>query len=150
MSISTGAAAVPADFKALKFAYFDDTPVQLLRWVPINELYAEYPDRSVTETPCVISREGTNFIFGPDSKDGTLKGIYYAKQDPLETTDNSWYVVNASDALVYGAMMEAALFIKDPEMYNFWRPQFEETVRTLQEEEYNSGASFGSLAQRTA
>jgi hypothetical protein len=72
--------------------------------------------------------------------DGTavLKGVYYAKQDGLETTDNSWYVDNAPDALVYGCMVEASLYTQNPEMYNFWRPMFDEAVRTIKEEEEQS------------
>ena len=43
VSISSGVAAVPSDFKALKFAYFDANPAQLLQWVSIDEIYNDYP-----------------------------------------------------------------------------------------------------------
>jgi hypothetical protein len=150
VSISSGVAAVPADFKALKFAYYDRTPAALLEWVSITELYNDYPNRSNSAIPCVISREATNFVFGPVSQDGTLKGVYYAKQDPLETTDNSWYVDNAPDALVYGSMAEAALFTKDLEMYNFWQPQFLESVRTIKDEQRQAETSRGSIRVRAS
>ena len=39
VAISSGVAAVPADFKALKFAYFDASPAELLQWVSVEELY---------------------------------------------------------------------------------------------------------------
>lgn len=150
VSISSGVAAVPSDFKALKFAYFDNTPVELLDWVSVEEVYRDYPDRTNASLPCVISREGSNFIFGPRSKDGTLKGIYYAKQDPLRTTDSSWYVVNAPELLLYGALMEAAPFIHGDERIPVWEQFFAQALKTVQTEERNSSVSMSSLVQRAS
>ena len=149
ISISSGVAAVPSGFKQLKFAYFSATPAQLLQWVPLEELYRDYPNRSATGTPKVISREGTNFVFGPYSKDGTLNGVYYKKQDPLRTTDNSWYVTNAPDVLLYGSLLEAAPFIKDDERLPIWRDLYSEAVDTLKAEQANAETSMGQLITRT-
>ena len=149
VSISSGVAAVPSTFKALKFAYYDRSPIQLLRWVSINELYNDYPNRA-TGVPCVISREGANFVFGPASNDGTLKGIYYAKKDPLRTTDPSWYATNAPEVLLYGSLLEAAPFLINDERIPVWQMFFNERVETLKEEQVNSEHSQGSLAQRTS
>lgn len=149
VSIASGVAAVPADFKALKFAYFDSTPVQLLKWVAIEEIYDDYPNRSSSSTPCLISREAGNFVFGPRSKDGTLTGIYYAKQDPLRTTDPSWYVTNAPEVLLYGSLLEAAPFIKDDPRLVTWRALFTDAVDTLMEENDNAEASMGSMVTRS-
>lgn len=149
VSISSGVAAVPSAFKALKFAYYDRSPIQLLRWVSINELYNDYPNRA-TGVPCVISREGSNFVFGPASNDGTLKGIYYAKKDPLRTTDPSWYATNAPEVLLYGSLLEAAPFLINDERIPVWQMFFNDAVETLKEEQNNSEHSQGSLAQRTS
>ena len=148
VSVSSGTGTVPSDFKKLKFAYVNEAPVTVLDWVPVDKLYRDYPTRSGAETPCVISREGSNFVFGPYPKDFTLSGYYYAKKDPLETTDNSWYVDNAPDALIYGALMEAALFSKDLEAFNFWKPFFDEAVQTIKTEENEAEVSGGPLAAR--
>jgi len=150
VSISSGVAAVPSNFKALKFAYFNETPISLLRWVSVNECYSDYPDRSETGTPDVISREGSNFIFGPVSKDGTLKGIYFAKQDPLRTTSPSWYSTNAPEVLLYGSLLEAAPFIKDDARLAVWSQLYTDAVDTLKQEQRNADYSFGSLRQRVS
>ena len=150
VSISSGVAAVPSDFKALKFAYYDQTPAQLLQWVSITELYRDYPNRSGAELPSVISREGSNFVFGPRSQDGTLKGIYYAKKDPLRTTDPSWYVTNAPEVLLYGALLEASLWIRDDEGALKWGKLFEDAVDTLREEDDNANEPAGALYTRTS
>jgi len=150
VSISSGVAAVPSAFKALKFAYYDATPVNLLRWVSINELYDDYPDRSGSGKPLVISREGSNFVFGPKAQDGTLKGIYYAKKDPLRTTDPSWYATNAPEVLLYGSLLEAAPFLINDERIPVWQMFFDEGVLTLKEEQKNAEHSQGSLRVRVA
>ena len=151
VAISSGVAAVPSDFKALKFAYYDASPVQLLQWIPIEELYRDYPDRSVTSGyPQVISREGSNFVFGEVAESGTLKGIYYAKQDLLQDTDPSWYVTNAPEVLLYGSLLEAAPFIHDDARLPVWRELYQEGVASLARENENAEVSYGQLVQRVS
>lgn len=148
VSISGGVAAVPTGFKALKFAYFDGSPTYLLEWVPVEEIYARYMYRGEKDIPEYISREGTNFIFGPTSKDGTLKGIYYKKQDSLLTTDPSWYCINAPEVLLYGSLLEAESFIQNDVRLPVWREKFIEAVETLKEEQRMSETARSNLVQR--
>lgn len=150
VAISSGVAAVPADFKALKFAYYGASPAELLRWVTIEEVYNDYPERSASGTPCVISREGANFVFGPVSVDGTLSGIYYAKQDPLRTTDPSWYVTNAPEVLLYGSLLEAVPFIHNDERLPVWQAFYQDAVQSLIDENDNAETSMGQLVQRAS
>lgn len=145
ITISAGVAAVPADFKALKLAYIDQTPVSLLDWVTLNELYRDYPMRTAGGTPEVISREGANFVFGPVPSSGTLRGLYYAKQDPLRTTDPNWYVTNAPDVLLYGSLLEAIPFIKDDARAPLWQAYYRDAVESLKIENGNAETSMGSI-----
>jgi len=154
VSVSSGTGTVPTDFKRLKFAYVPDSPAILLRWVSIEELYRSYPIRTGSSTPCLISREGANFTFGPFAKDFTLTGIYWAKQDPLRTTDPSWYVTNAPEVLLYGSLLESAPFIKGDEKLlqelPIWERLYNDAVSTLLTEEKHSSESAGALVQRVA
>ena len=150
VAISSGVAAVPADFKALKFAYFDASPAELLQWVSVEELYEDYPNRSDSGTPYLISREGANFVFGPTSIDGTLKGIYYAKNDPLRTTDGTFYVTDAPEVLLYASLLEAAPFIHDDQRLLVWRELLMDAVESLKIEQDNADVSKGHLVQRVS
>lgn len=150
VSISSGVAAVPDDFKALKYAYFDGSPVTPLKWTTAEEVYNDYPLRSDSTTPKLIAREGSNFIFGPVSKDGTLKGIYYAKQDPLRTTDPSWYVTNAPEVLLYASLLEAEPFIQNDPRINVWKSFLLDALDTLKAEQMNAEHSKGGLQARTS
>lgn len=147
VSISSGTAAVPSNFKALKFAYFDVSPIKLLQWVPIEQLYRAYPVRTTSSTPELISREGANFIFGGASSDGTLKGIYYAKQAFLRITDPSWYVTNAPDVLLYASLLEATPFIHGDDRIPVWQEFLRDALDTLKTEQDNAEVSMGQLVQ---
>jgi hypothetical protein len=150
ITVASNVAALPADFKSLKFAYMSGTPADVLQWVPIEELYRKYPDRSdTTSNPKVISREGSNFIFGPASVDDeVLNGIYYAKQDPLRTTDPSWYATNAPEVLLYASLMESAPFIQNDERLSVWSQLLEDAVFSLKVEQENAEYSGGQLLVR--
>lgn len=150
LSISSGVAAVPSDFKALKFAYFDASPVELLEFVTIEEIYNDFPDRSASNTPSVISREAGNFVFGPASKDGTLKGVYFAKTPSLRTTDSSWMVTNAPEVLLYASLLESAPFIFDDQRLIVWQQLLVDAVETLKAEQDNAEYSMGHLIQRVS
>lgn len=150
VSISSGLATVPTDFKALKIAYFAASPVELLEWVAIEQLYIDYPTRSGANLPAVISREGGSFTFGPFSQDGTLEGIYYAKQDGLRDTDNSWYVTNAPELLLYMSLLEAAPFIQNDERIPVWESFAREAAESLKTEEDNASFSQTSLMTKAS
>jgi len=150
VSVSSGTGTVPTDFKALKLAYVPDSPTVLLRWVSLDEIYRDYPTRSGASTPAVISRQGANFVFGPYAKDFTLNGIYYAKKDPLRTTDPSWYVTNAPEVLLYGSLIEAAPFIQGDERIPVWQQLFTDALNTLRDEQANAEVSKGKLIQRVS
>ncbi|MEM6817208.1 MAG: hypothetical protein AAF578_00320 [Pseudomonadota bacterium] len=144
-----GVAAVPGDFKALRHAYYDMTPVQWLDWVQPADIYKDYPDRGVARTPCVISREAGNFIFGPTAEDGTLRGIYYAKTPSVRTTGTNWYVINAPEVLLYGSLLEATPFIRNDERLPVWQSFYVDAVATLETEERFSKHSQGPIRQRS-
>jgi hypothetical protein len=150
LNVTSGNGSVPNDFKALKFAYKDGSPIQLLQWVPIEDLYRDYPVRTNSGNPIKVSREGSVFVFGPAPSDFTMKGYYYAKKPSLNTQTTSWYGTNAPEVLLYGCLMEAALFIRDLNMYQFWKPHFDEAVSTLKRENDNAETSFGALEVRSA
>lgn len=150
VSVSSGVGTVPADYKALKLAYVDGNPVHVLQYVTLDELYRDYPVRSGGAVPSVIAREGTNFIFGPSPADFTLKGVYYAKQDPLRTTDPSWYVTNAPEVLLYGALLEAEAFIMNDPRLMVWKEFYRDSIECLKQEEANSAFPTQALKVRTA
>lgn len=153
LDISSGVATVPTDFKKLKHAYYlSGTIACPLKWASIEQVYEDYPDRSSSGVPNLISREAGNFVFGQVADDGTavLKGVYYAKQDPLRTTDPSWYVTNHPEALLYGSLLHAAPFLEDDQRILTWTNLFERAIDSIEKENDAAEASGGKLIARTA
>lgn len=150
VTVTSGTGTVPTDFKALKFAYADTSPVTRLDWTSLEVLYDKYPDRTGAETAKLISREGANFVFGPFPADFTLSGIYYAKQDNLFTTDPSWYVSNAPEVLLYGALLEAEPFLRNDVRIPVWQQYFTDSLETLRAEERNAQRGYQSKVARVA
>ena len=117
----------------------------------IEELYNDYPDRSRTGTPSLIAREGTNFVFGPVSIGGTLKGIYYAKLTALsDSNTTNWYTTNAPEVLLYGALLEAQPFIMNDARIQTWGQMYQGAIDSIRDEHKNAEFSRGSLVQRVS
>lgn len=149
-TISSGVLAVPSNFVELKFAYVDTSPITSLDRVPPDMIYAKWPVRSGTaEIPQAIAVEGTNFIFGPYPGDYAIKGIYYARLTALSASNTTnWFTSNATDALLYGSLLEAEPFLKDDPRVPLWAAGFEQAVKDIQAEETRARSSGGSIATR--
>lgn len=152
VTISGGVAAVPTDpiFLDLKFAYVNTVPVKSLDRVPPDDVYARYPIRQgVSELPTVIAVEGSNFIFGPYPGDYNIKGIYYTRLTPLSASNTTnWFTTNATDALLYGSLLEAAPFLANDPRVALWQIAFDRAVESIKKEETRARSSGGSIAAR--
>lgn len=147
IAVSNGVAPVPADFKAWLHGYFDQSPIRPLDWVPPTSLYDKYPVRSGGNVPCVVSREAGNFIFGPFPQDGTIQGVYYAKTPSARVTGTNWYVENAPEVLLYGALLEATPFIRNDERLPVWNQFYQDAYQSLEDEYAASKHSMGPIRQ---
>lgn len=140
VTISTNAAAVPADYLGLKVAYVGTSP---LKRVTLTQLYERYP-RGVGSagTAKLIARDGASFVFGPEGVSGTLSGTYYAKPANLRTDADgvNWLITNAPDLCLYGALLEAEAFLKNDARLDVWQRFYNEALLAyrsqFKEEEY--------------
>lgn len=151
VTISSGVATVPTSpaLVQLKYAYVDGSPVQPLDHVPPDMIYARYPVRSGSHMPVDIAIEGTNFIFGPYPGNYTIKGIYYARLSPLSGSNTTnWFTTNATDALLYGSLLEAAPFLGDDPRIPMWQIAFDMAIKSIKAEETRARNSGGSIATR--
>lgn len=125
-TITGGVVTVPADYIELKSAYLDGSPAYALERLSVEEIYTKYPTRTSSAKPLYIAREGESFIFGP-YPDGayTLKGIYYARLAALSATNTSnWLTTHAPSLVLFGALAEAAPFLKDDQRIMIWETKF--------------------------
>jgi hypothetical protein len=155
-AISSSVVAVPATYLGLKYAYVNGSPSSKLDRVSLNQLYGTYPRGGCTGLPRWISRDVTNFVFGPaPDSDYTIKGVYWAKPTVLRsyTTGGAdaaahYLIVNAPDLLVYGALCTAEPFLKNDSRLPLWKEQYREALqsyRDLQRDEDLSGSPVQEL-----
>lgn len=134
-NIAAGVIAVPTDFLAWKVVGIG-SPAKNLQPKPLSVLYEKYPRGGSTGYPIWIARNGANFEFGPIA-DSTyaVTGTYFAKQTVLRTDSDgiNWLVTNAPDLLLYGALIEAEVFIKDDPRLIVWQQFYVEALRTYRE-----------------
>jgi hypothetical protein len=147
-AIASSVLAVPASYLGLKYAYVDGSPASRLDRVSLNQLYGTYPRGGDSGRPRWVSRDTTNFVFGPiPDSDYTIKGVYWAKPTLLRSFASDaaahWIIVNAPDLALYGALLEAAPFLHNDKRITVWDGFYKQALqnyRDLQREEDVSGS----------
>lgn len=148
LSISSSVIAVPSDYLGLKYVYVNGSPSSRLDRVSLNQLYGTYPRGSDTGLPRWISRDTTNFVFGPPPDSTyTIKGVYWAKPTLIRSFASDaaahWLIVNAPDLVLYGALCESAPFLQRDSRLATWKGLYGECLqdyRDLHSEEDVSGS----------
>ncbi len=157
VTISSGVAALPSNYLGLRVAYISGQTSQPLKRITLEQLYSRYPRTTSTGTPIFISRNASNFEFGPVPTDGiSLIGTYYAKPTVLRsyTTGGAdaiahFLIVNAPDLLLYGALLEAEPFLKNDARVAMWKSAYDialEAYRSRFAAEMSSGSTPFTVA----
>lgn len=143
VAISSGVAAVPADYRDLKYAYVDASPIRFLKRSTPEQILTDYPTRSSSGVPSLIAREVDNFIFGPyPDSTYTITGVYYKHFDLLSASNTTnWFTTNAPEVLLYGALLEAQPFLMNDARIGVWQALFNEAIDTLNSQEKVEKAS---------
>lgn len=147
-AIASSVVAVPAAYLGLKHAYVDGSPASRLDRVSLNQLYGRYPRGGDTGLPVWMSRDTSNFVFGPAPDDDyTIKGVYWAKPTLLRSFASDaaahWIIVNAPDLALYGALIEAQAFLMNDKRIPTWQGFYDRALqnyRDLHKEEDVSGS----------
>jgi hypothetical protein len=90
--------------------------------------------RHFTGAPKYFARKLNQLIIAPAPVTGSSVDLYYYySPDSLdEDTDTNWFVKFANDMLLYGALVELSLYIKNPEEALQWEAKFGAAVRDIQ------------------
>ena len=120
VAISSGVAAVPSDFIALKNARISGTPDTPLALRPAEWIYDQFSLRSADSKPRYIGVEGSNFIFGPYADSAyTVVGTYYANLGAVSASAHALFT-NNPDLYLFAALAEAEAFIKNDPRIQLW------------------------------
>ena len=85
--------------------------------------------------PCWFARRGTKFIVAPTPEEGTsLELYYYITFQPLvQDSDTNWFVSDAPEVLLYGALSELALYNRDEVQAAQWEAKFQNHAKEIQQ-----------------
>lgn len=145
-TISAGAIAVPADYAELKYFYIDGSPIQFLQRKSAVWIYENYPTRSADGKPKFVAQDAGNFIFGPYPDSAyTVKGTYYKRMTALATTSPNWFTTNAPGILLFAALCEAEVFLKNDPRIQLWQAKYDQEKEGIEREERSEQFSGGPL-----
>jgi hypothetical protein len=147
-AISANTLAVPADLIRIK----DITLLQ--GWgnsevlaAPISEVMRD----GVAGTPTTYTLIGSTLYFGPaPDQEYTAQLVYYKRLPILSSTDTTnWISENEPELLLFAALMEASMFLKDDARAQMWEARFMALKESLAASETRSDKPYGSLRVRT-
>jgi hypothetical protein len=150
-SIDTEYSAVPADFLETKSIKLNTNPVTAMQFESIDAL------DSMKATMYLAAGKPQYFgIVGgqlrvlpvPDST-YTAELTYYAKLTKLSSTVSSnWLLAQAPDVYLYGALMQAAPYLKDDARITIWSSMYTQGLEDLQVADDRGATSGGSILMR--
>jgi hypothetical protein len=147
---SGGVLAVPTDYLELKYAYINTSPKVFLERTTPETIYVTYRSVNSSGKPTDIAREGSNFIFGPlPDSDYAVAGIYYALPALLSASNTTnWFITNAPDVLLYGALLEAQPFLMNDKRIPVWEQMLAQSIALVKRESDRENFSGSTLATR--
>lgn len=138
LSTVSAAANIPADMlEASRLAVLVAGQMRPLLYVSAFQFSNT---QEYTGNPANYTTLNGQFVVSPQPVDGTaLYLTYFAKPAALSDTNqtNLWTQV-ASDALLYGALVEAFLFIKDENRATLWQQKYTDAVGKVQDTDERS------------
>jgi hypothetical protein len=145
VTISSGVAAIPADYVELKYAYIDLNPIHVLTRTTARKIYEQYPNRSESGIPKLIASDNGNFIFGKYPAGGyTIQGTYYKRLESVETSWNA--IATASpDLYLFAALAEAADYVGDDAQLAKWNAKYQKILDGINMQEQAEKGSGSPL-----
>lgn len=147
-TIASGVIALPTSYVALKFAYVDRSPTQILERRSAEWIYANYPRTNASDVPKYIAREATNFIFGPYPDSAyTIKGIYYKRLAALSGSVNALFTANP-DLYLFACLAESELLVGRDTRVPLWEAKYKNILAQVNGEATTEDQSGSALQMR--
>ena len=149
-TIDTEYGTVPADFlevKSLKLQTNPVTPLQFETIDSLDNLQAQYPSSSKPRFFSIVGSQ-IRTVPVPDSS-YTAELTYYAKLTKLsDSVTVNWLLTAAPDVYLYGALLQAAPYLKDDARISVWATMYTSAMEDLQVADDRGATSGGALVAR--
>ena len=106
---------------------------------------------SETGRPLFFTVEGDNYVFVPTPDTNyTGKQLFYKKFTTLASdSDTNWILQNARGLLLYGALMEAAIYLEDDASLSKWATLYDQTADAVMSSDRKDRFPAGPLVSRS-
>lgn len=142
---SAGSCTLPDGFLALKSIYEDRALKGQLEQTSSEDFYRKYTGSSSGNASFYII-EGDKIKLGP-SGTSDIRIVYYKKFDPVADS-TTWLLTNAPHVYVYGALIEAAPFLRNDERIQVWYGLFRSLINALNSADKRDRWGGSALAVR--
>lgn len=144
---SAGSCTLPDGFLGLKSIYEDAAQTSQLEQTTPEIFYGQRMGSSYNRGCYII--EGNNIIVG-NGVTSDVRIVYYKKFDPIATASPvTWLLTNAPHAYVYGALLEAAPFLRNDARLQLWHGMFRSVINALNSADKRDRWGGSSLAVRS-
>lgn len=151
-TIDTQYSAVPSDYlevRSLKVT--SSSPVEPLTFVSIEEMDNMDAQSTAGGIPRYFTIVGNQIRVHP-TPDGeyTTELVYYSKISKLsDSVSSNWILTSHPDVYLYGALIQAAPYLKDDERVNIWSTLYAAGMDALRVSDERAATSGGAISIRT-
>jgi hypothetical protein len=124
---------LPTGFLGVERFLLDASPLVALEYMSPARLSARRERRTVTGVPGYYTIAGGNFEFFPSPNQAyTSSLLYYARLAPLsDSATSNWLLAGEPDVYLFGALVEASPYLKDPETTALWEARLQRALSEL-------------------
>lgn len=151
-TLDTQYSTVPADFLEIRTAKLLTSPVQPMTFQSkevLDKLDAERGNGGGKPLDFTVAGNQIRVSPAPDGE-YTIELDYYAKLSKLSgSVSTNWILESHPDAYLYGALMQAAPYLKDDERTAVWSGLYVAAIDAIQRADERSATSGGAIKVRT-
>jgi hypothetical protein len=136
---SNGTVALPADYLSARRLTWTGSPRIELEYVHPSYLQIAYPT-SPADIPRLYTIEGVNILIRPVNS--TALEFLYNQKTPAISSQLNWLYTNYPDAYLFGALLEAYGFLKDPENMALYKARLEDVLADIKSNTFNNPANL--------
>lgn len=137
---------VPADYERTKvMRYYLGNRFHSITGAPLHQVLT-----AGNGNPSIYAIEAGDFVFGPSPEQDYTITLTYYKSLPLLSTSNqsNWLSTDAPELVLFGTLLEAALWLKDDQRAQVWEGRFNQTKMDIELSEEKADKEGGSLQVR--
>ena len=133
---NTGSVPIPRNFLEVIAVWYTDAQGRKVSLDKKDMAYIKELTSGGNSSPKFFSRQGFDLQLAPvpsDVSNNSLELYYYTSIQPLvEDTDVNWFTEDAPEVLLYGALSELSLYLRDEIGAGQWEAKFQNHSKEIQ------------------